>query len=115
VTYRPIARQRPGKHILTEAYALNNMTSIANQWISKNVFSAMDSLCFLFCLCRKLIKGKRRSFERSCRELGRVLETAVEGDWEGMARKEFDCAKKASHVIRSYSETVMNPLQGYDL
>jgi hypothetical protein len=28
----------------------------------------------------------------SCRqELGRVLEMAVEGDWEEMARKKLDC------------------------
>jgi hypothetical protein len=32
-------------------------------------------------------------------ELGRVLEMAVEGDWEEMARKELDCAKKTSCMI----------------
>jgi hypothetical protein len=50
----------------------------------------------------------------SCRELGRVLVTAVEGDWEEMARNELDCAKKTSCVIWSYSDTVINPLPVYD-
>jgi hypothetical protein len=45
-------------------------------------------------------------------ELGRVLEMAVEVDWEEMARTELDCAKKTSCVIESYSETVINPLPG---
>jgi hypothetical protein len=31
-----------------------------------------------------------------------------------MARKELDCDKKTSSVISSYSETVINPLPGYD-
>jgi hypothetical protein len=39
---------------------------------------------------------------------------AVYGDWEEMARKEFDGDKKTSCVIWSYSETVINPLPGYD-
>jgi hypothetical protein len=33
------------------------------------------------------------------RELGRVLEMAVEGDWEEVARKELGGAKKTSCVI----------------
>jgi hypothetical protein len=32
-------------------------------------------------------------------ELGRVLEIAVEGDGEEMARKELDCAKKTSYRV----------------
>jgi hypothetical protein len=43
-------------------------------------------------------------------ELGRVLEIAVEGDWEEMARKELDCDQKTSRVI--WSEVVLNPLPG---
>jgi hypothetical protein len=46
--------------------------------------------------------------------LDRVLEKAVEGDGEEMARKELDCAKKTPSVISSYSKTVINPLPGYD-
>jgi hypothetical protein len=32
----------------------------------------------------------------------------------GAARNELGGAKKISHVILSYSETVINPLPGYD-
>jgi hypothetical protein len=32
-------------------------------------------------------------------ELGQLLENAVEGDREEMARKALYCAKKTSHVI----------------
>jgi hypothetical protein len=39
---------------------------------------------------------------------------AVEGDKEEMARNELDCPKKTSCVICSYSETVINPLPGYN-
>jgi ABC-type nitrate/sulfonate/bicarbonate transport system ATPase subunit len=34
--------------------------------------------------------------------------------WEVMAKKESGCAKKTSCVIWGYSETVINPLSGYD-
>jgi hypothetical protein len=39
---------------------------------------------------------------------------AVEGDYEEMARKEPDSAKKTSCVSWSDGETVINPLPGYD-
>jgi hypothetical protein len=46
--------------------------------------------------------------------MGRVLEMAVEGDWEEMARKELDYDNDTSYVIWSYSGTIINPLPGYD-
>jgi hypothetical protein len=64
VTYRPIARQRFGKHIPAEEYSRNSRTSIAKQWISKEAFSTIERLCFLRDSCRGVIKGQRRSFER---------------------------------------------------
>jgi hypothetical protein len=39
---------------------------------------------------------------------------AVEGDWEEMSWKELGGAKETSYVIWSDSETVINPLPGYD-
>jgi hypothetical protein len=36
------------------------------------------------------------------------------GSFRKMARKVLGCEKKASCVIRSYSETVINSLSGYD-
>jgi hypothetical protein len=46
--------------------------------------------------------------------MGRVLEMAVQGDLEETARKKSDRGKETSYVICSYSETVINPIPGYD-
>jgi hypothetical protein len=62
VMCKPIDRQRLCKHIPAEAYA-HNMTSIARQRISKQVFSTIERLWFLHAPCRGLTKGQRRSFE----------------------------------------------------
>jgi hypothetical protein len=43
-----------------------------------------------------------------------VLEIAVKGDREEVARKKLDYSKKTSYVSSSGSETVINPLPGYD-
>jgi hypothetical protein len=79
VTYRPTARQRLGKHILVEAYERNNRTSTARQRISKQVFNrqAVFSAWFVLMGYKRPKKVVRVS---CCRELGRVLEVAVEGD-----------------------------------
>jgi hypothetical protein len=47
-------------------------------------------------------------------ELCGILEVAVKGDWEEIARKELACDKKTSRVILSASEAVITPLPGYD-
>jgi hypothetical protein len=62
VTYRPIAKQRIGKHIPAEAYALNNRTSIPTQRITKQS-STIERMFFLRGPCREVIKGQRRLFE----------------------------------------------------
>jgi hypothetical protein len=40
----------------------------------------------------KLSEAERVQLKESCRELGQVLEMAVEDDSEEMARNELDCA-----------------------
>jgi hypothetical protein len=44
----------------------------------------------------KYVVGSIEQHRVSCRELGGVLEMAVEGDNEEMTRNEVDCAKKTS-------------------
>jgi hypothetical protein len=62
VTYRPIARQRLGKHIPEEAYVRKNKTSIVRQRISIQTL-ILERLCFLSGPYRGVIKGRRKSFE----------------------------------------------------
>jgi hypothetical protein len=49
VTYRPIARQRLGKHILAQAYARINRTSTARQRVSKHASLTIEAV---FCVVR---------------------------------------------------------------
>jgi hypothetical protein len=56
LTYRPIVRQRLGKHIPAGADAHNNRISIATQRISKQAFSTIEWLFFLRGLCCGAIK-----------------------------------------------------------
>jgi hypothetical protein len=86
VTYRPIVRQRFGKHIPAEAYARNNRKSIAKQRISKQAFSTIEGLCFLRGPCQGVVKGQKRSFElvvENLVEFWRWQSKVVEKTWQG--------------------------------
>jgi hypothetical protein len=113
MTYRPIARQRLGKHIPSGANTRNNRTSIARQPISKQAFSTTERLFFLHDPCRDVIKGQRRSFElvvKNWVEFWRWQSKVIEKKWQ----ERNWTAKKTSCVILSDSEAVINPLPGYD-
>jgi hypothetical protein len=114
VTYIPIARQRFGKHNPAGANARNNRTSIARQRISvpKTIWHNRR-LCFPWDSPRVYTTRSSKGAV-SCRKLGRVLKMAVQGDWEEIARKELGGAKKTACAIWCDSETVINPLPGYD-
>jgi hypothetical protein len=131
VTYRSIARQRLGKHIPAEANVRNNRTSIIRQWISKGASLTIEAvssgwsmqsgykeaLSWGESVAARSSQGATEDefiWVRCFRGLGPVLELAAGGDSEEMARKELDCDKKTSFVIWSDSESVINPLPGYD-
>jgi hypothetical protein len=59
VTYRPIARQRLGKHIPAGANAYNIRTSIARQRISKDASLTIEAV-----FCVVLAKWLQRSFKQ---------------------------------------------------
>jgi hypothetical protein len=110
VTRIPIAKQRLSKHIPAEANAHNNKTSIAKQRISKHAFLAVEAVFYAW----SVQSAYKDVFSSCCQELGPFVEMTVQGNWEEMARKESDGVKKTSCVVWSYSETVINPLLGYD-
>jgi hypothetical protein len=97
VTCRRIARQRLGKHIPADTYAGNNRTFIARQRISKQAFSTREAALSV----PMSYKGANKVDWESCccEELGRVLEVAVQGEWEEIARKGLDRAKKILCMI----------------
>jgi hypothetical protein len=96
VTYKPIARQRLGKHIPAEDNARNSRTYIARRrcfpWGPPRGYITGSSKGAVGC-CQKLREFSWRRVHVS-ELLGRVLEMAVESNWEEMVRKELGGAKK---------------------
>jgi hypothetical protein len=68
------------------------------------------------------VESVPRNYKRARPEDGTEYRTVVESSRvesselaaAEMARKELECDKKTSLLIRSYSEIVINPLPGYD-
>jgi hypothetical protein len=98
VTCISIARQRLDKHISAETNSRNTRTSIVRQRISKHASLTIKAVFSAWSMQSGYKKGVIseellvRHWESSveevliwgscCQELGRVLEMAVEGDWE---------------------------------
>jgi hypothetical protein len=97
VTCIPTARQRLGKHIPAGANASNDRISTARQRSVNTPKTIRDNRrsCFPWGSPRDYITGSSKG-SSYCRELGRVLEMAVEGNSEEMIRKELDCEKQTS-------------------
>jgi hypothetical protein len=127
VKYISIARQRVTKHS-RNTRASNSRTSIARQRRDKHAFEAIEetvfsmcsapsiltcNMCFPWGPCKVVVRSVRQDRRSSSRRNTAEYTTAVsELAAVEMARKELDGAKKTSRVIWSYSETVINPLQG---
>jgi hypothetical protein len=111
VTYKPIARQRLDKHVPAGANECNSRTSIAWKRVSKHAFltigavfsawSVQSSYKQEFIWEESIVRSWESSVEEefiwgsSCQKLSRVLDMAIEGDWEEMTGNEVDCASKA--------------------
>jgi hypothetical protein len=77
VTYRPIARQRLGKHISAGANARNIRTSIARQRISKHTLT-IEALFSAWSL--------QRGYKRTKKVVSELLQTIVPNSGEGSLR-----------------------------
>jgi hypothetical protein len=105
------------KHIPAGVNPRDNRMSIARQRHGKYAPSTIQAVFPVWSM-QSGYKKTGEWVENSSREgieLGRVLEMAVKGDWEEMARKELCDAKKTSCFISSDSETVVNSVPGDDL
>jgi hypothetical protein len=99
-----IARQLLSKHTPMEANACNSRTSIARQQISKHASLKIQAV---FCVaCAKWLQRSVQQHRVSCcQEFGRVLELAVQGDWEEMTRNKLCSERKTPCAIWRYRET----------
>jgi hypothetical protein len=120
VTYRPVATQRLGKHIPTGANA-RNRTPIARNRISKHASVTTEAVFSAWSLqsgYKEVLSSTELSEESSfgttaCRDMSLGAEELNWVESSQLAAAEWQ-ERKASRVIWSYSETVINPLPGYD-
>jgi hypothetical protein len=115
VLYRHIPRQRLGENIPVEAYAPNNMSSIARQRIIKQAFLTNNEAVLsawslpmgykgakmvVWVTCQKFREFSWRIIHlcQSFSSIGLGSGDDSRNDWQEMARKESDCERKTSCV-----------------
>jgi hypothetical protein len=100
VAYRPIARQRLGKHIPAGASA-RNRTSTARHRSCKHSFPTIERLYFLRCPCKVVIK---KSSEAGSSNEGRVefRDAGLPGYELGICmcdlKRQWDCYKAVARI-----------------